>query len=290
MARAKPPGRANPAERLVVARTPRLVGDAGRSLTTSARPYVGCCFGQRGFGIWRMPVRTLTEPGPLPGQRVWGNSVPTPLVASTWSSRERACSPVARPHTVVASGAALPRPGVPGRTCLAWTPGYPPTRPRRTGSRVTGVTPPHRTQAEGSDVVPTGFDRTSHARPAKCRTRRSAWSGHRDIGVVARTFDFLDFSQAAHILSPDPPIQLRHAGDAHDRGFLPRDPAQSHDPGASIPQTGCRPGTTTNAQAMATSHNLRSHEIAPRLRPHLNSVLTGPWSPSSTISPIGTTS
>ena len=31
----------------------------------------------------------------------------------------------------------------------------------------------------------------------------------------------------------------------------------------------------------ATSDNLRSHEIAPRLRPRLHSVLTGRWSPVS---------
>ena len=38
-----------------------------------------------------------------------------------------------------------------------------------------------------------------------------------------------------------------------------------------------------NVGAMATSPNLRSHEIAPRLRPRLHSVLTGRWSPVSHV-------
>ena len=186
----------------------------------------------------------------------WGGAPnPRRSLPSPWSCRERACSPVARTHSPVASGAALPQPEKQGRTCLVRTHGCPQRGQRRTGTPVTGVTLAHRVQADGSDVVPTGIDRTSHARPTKPNNKRSAWAGHRDRGVVARTSDFGISLRAADIMSPDRPIQLRHAGDSQDRGFLPGDPAQNHDPGAPMPQSGRRPRTTTNAQAMATSHN-----------------------------------
>ena len=115
--------------------------------------------------------------------------------------------------------------------------------------------------------------------------------GDRDIAVVARTFRFSGFhSGAAHIISRDLPIQLRHAGTPVNVDCCWNDPGQKHDPGASIHRSERWAGTTTNAQAMATSHNLRSHEIAPRLRPRLHSVLTQRWSPSSTALLAGATS
>ena len=84
---------------------------------------VGRCRGHRSW-----------DPGRPHGQRVLGLSPNRRRsLQATGLCRERACSPVARSHSHVALGAALPRPAVPGRTCLVWTPRCPPTRPKVNG-------------------------------------------------------------------------------------------------------------------------------------------------------------
>jgi hypothetical protein len=210
---------------------------------------------------------------------------------ATGLCRERACSPVARSHRHVASGAALPRPEVPGRTCLVWTPGCPLTRPKANGTARHRCDPSSPNSGRRLARSSHRHRQTSHARPARCRTQRSAWAGHRDILGSCPHSSIFRISlrgRSHHVVRPSHPATTRR--DSHHRGVLPGEPAQKHDPGASMPQSGRRTGTATNAQAMATSHNLRSHEIAPRLSPRLHSVLTGRWSPSSTSLLPGATS
>ena len=208
-----------------------------RCWTPRARTCGLSCSTPGPFGC-RMPGPTVTGPGPLPGQRVLG-TVSEPDAAR--------CKP--RVSVVNAPAAQLPgltgtlpreRPS-PDQRCQggrAWSgPLDVPRRgPRRTEPRVTGVTPPHRTRAEGSHVVPTGIAR--HLTPGQRGVGPNGQRG-RDTGtswVVARTLRFSGFhSGAAHIMSSDHPIQLRHAGTPITVGSCPENLPRSTTPARLCP-------------------------------------------------------